>query len=64
MAELRLTAGGYTPEDFAKFIELRLGSGDPVYWYAIGDSTTFPDGKMFMRTEGYDTGRLHSFDRD
>ncbi|MEC7804614.1 MAG: twin-arginine translocation signal domain-containing protein [Pseudomonadota bacterium] len=64
MAKLRLTAGGYTPKDFERFIEMRLGSGEPVYWYAIGDSTTFPDGNMFMRTEGYDTGRLHSFDRD
>jgi len=57
-------AGGFTPEDFGRYIDVRMGDGEPVYWYAIGDATTFPDGNMFMRTEGYDTGRLIEFDRD
>jgi len=61
---LRLTAGGFTPGDFERYIDVRFGSGDPVYWYAIGDATTFPAGDMFMRTEGYDTGRLLNFNRD
>lgn len=64
MEPLRLIAGGFTADDFARYIEARLGSGDPVYWYAIGDATTFPDGNMFMRTEGYDTGRLFEIDRE
>ncbi len=64
MPPLRLVAGGYTPDDFARYVKLRLGEGDPVYWYGVGDSTTFPDGKMFMRTEGYDVGRLYSFDAE
>lgn len=64
MMPLQLVAGGFTPELFERYIHTRFGTGDPVYWYAIGDSTTFPDGKQFMRTEGYDTGRLFAFDRD
>ncbi len=64
MAKLRLTAGGFTAEDFERYINVRLGGGDPVYWYAAGDGTTFPDGNMFVRNEGYDTGRLYEFDRD
>lgn len=61
-SKLRLTPGGFTPEDFANFIHTRYGTGEPVYWYGVGDASTFPDGKMFMRTEGYDIGRLHSLD--
>jgi hypothetical protein len=64
MKPLKLVAGGFTPELFERYIHARFGTGDPVYWYAIGDSTTFPAGKQFMRTEGYDTGRLLAFDRD
>ena len=64
MKPLQLTAGGFTPELFDRYIHLRFGTGDPVYWYAIGDATTFPDGQQFMRTEGYDTGRLFALDRE
>ena len=64
-SKLRLVAGGYTPEDFTNFVHTRFGrDGDPVYWYGVGDASTFPDGKMFMRTEGYDIGRLHSLDSE
>jgi hypothetical protein len=63
MTKFRLTAGGFTAEDFERYIHVRLGDGDPVYWYAVGDGTTFPDGNMFVRNEGYDTGRLYQFDR-
>jgi hypothetical protein len=60
-----LVPGGFTPDDFARYIKLRLGDGkSPVYWYGVGDASFFPKGNMFMRTEGYDTGRLHSFDAD
>ncbi|MDP6615996.1 MAG: hypothetical protein QF790_02370 [Gammaproteobacteria bacterium] len=64
MPQLRFVPGGYTPEDFARYIKLRMGEGDPVYWYGVGDATFFPKGQMFMRTEGYDTGRLYSFDAE
>jgi len=63
-SKLRLVPGGYTPEDFANFIRTRYGTGEPVYWYGVGDASTFPAGKMFMRTEGYDTGRLLTLDTE
>ena len=63
-SKLRLVPGGYTPEDFENCMRTRFGTGEPIYWYGVGDASTFPDGKMFMRTEGYDTGRLLSLDTD
>jgi len=63
-SKLRLVPGGYTPADFANFIRTRYGTGEPVYWYGVGDASRFPAGKMFMRTEGYDTGRLLSLDTE
>jgi hypothetical protein len=63
MAQLRLVAGGFTPEDFARFIHVRMGDGEPVYWYGVGDAATFPGARVFMRVEGCDMGRLHAFDR-
>ena len=63
-SKLRLVPGGFTPEDFTNFIRTRYGTGEPVYWYGVGDASTFPAGKMFMRTEGYDTGRLLSLDTE
>jgi len=61
---LSLVPGGFTPADFANFIRTRYGTGEPVYWYGVGDASMFPAGKMFMRTEGYDTGRLLSLDTE
>ena len=63
-SKLRLVPGGYSPEDFENCIRTRFGTGDPIYWYGVGDASTFPAGKMFMRTEGYDTGRLLSLDTE
>jgi len=63
-SKLRLVPGGYTPADFENFVRTRYGTGEPVYWYGVGDASTFPDGKMFMRTEGYDIGRLWSLDTE
>ncbi len=64
MSQLRLTAGGFTPEDFERYVTLRLGTGDPIYFYAVGDAATFPEGNIIMRNEGCDMGRLHSLDMD
>ena len=50
MMPLQLVAGGFTPELFERYIHARFGTGDPVYWYAIGDSTTF--------SRPYGTGHL------
>ena len=50
---------GFTPELFRRWIDVRVGVGDPVYWYSIGTVRSFPDGKLLYRMEGYDTARMH-----
>lgn len=61
---LRITAGGFTADDFERYINLRFGTGDPIYFYAVGDATSFPQGQVLWRNEGCDMGRIHSFDRE
>ncbi len=60
----RLLAGGFTRDDFERFVDLRFGTGDPVYWYGWGGVTTFPGEKMISRIEGCDMGRLYRPDPD
>lgn len=43
---------------FAKFVENRVGTGKPVYWYCFGEMYTYPEGKLLARVEGIDTARL------
>ncbi|MBL8087630.1 MAG: hypothetical protein JNM85_06110 [Chthonomonas sp.] len=43
---------------FAKFIENRVGAGEPVYWYCIGELYRYPEGELIARVEGVDTARL------
>ena len=49
---------GFTPDTFAKWVEMRVGSGEPVFWYAVGTVYTYPEGKPVMRMEGVDAARL------
>lgn len=49
---------GFTPEVFGRWVDMRVGTGEPVYWYAIGTVYTWPDGKPVMRVEGIDAARL------
>ena len=37
---------------------MRVGKGEPIYWYAIGTVYTYPDGKPVLRMEGIDAARL------
>ena len=60
----RLLSGGFTREDFERFVDMRFGTGEPVYWYAWGGMTSFPGENMFARTEGCDMGRLYRPDPD
>lgn len=48
----------FTPDLFAKFVEMRVGRGEPVYWYCLGELYRYPDGKLMARVEGIDTARL------
>jgi hypothetical protein len=51
-------AQSFTPELFNQFVEMRVGTGEPVYWYCIGELYSYPDGKLLAKVEGIDTARL------
>ncbi len=51
-------ASGFTPALFKTWIDARVGTGKPVYWYSIGTVRSYPDGKLLYRMEGYDTARI------
>lgn len=46
-------------DTFEEFVDMRFGTGDPVYWYGMGVITSYPDGKILARLEGLDLGRIH-----
>jgi hypothetical protein len=48
---------GFTPDLFKKFTEMRIGTGEPVYWYCIGEIYEYPSGKLLAKVEGIDTAR-------
>lgn len=48
-----------TPERFERWVEGRVGTGAPVYWYSVGTMRSYPDGKIIALMEGYDTARAH-----
>ena len=50
--------GGFDEELFEVFLSARVGTGDPVYWYSIGEVYSYPDGTLRARLEGFDTARL------
>lgn len=51
---------GFTPEIFKKWADMRVGQGQPVFWYAVGVAYTYPEGKAVMRLEGIDAARLET----
>jgi len=54
-----LGRSGFDRETFEQFVEMRIGTGDPVYWYGLGVISSYPDGKVLARVEGVDIGKLH-----
>jgi hypothetical protein len=49
---------GFDPELFRNWVQMRVGSGTPVYWYAVGTVYSSPSGQPLMRMEGVDAARL------
>jgi len=49
---------GFTPDVFKQWVDMRVGTGEPVYWYAVGTVYTYPEGKPVLRMEGVDAARL------
>lgn len=52
-------AGGFTPELFERWIDARVGTGEPVYWYSVGTVRAYPSGELLFTMEGYDAARMH-----
>lgn len=44
---------------FNTWVEARVGTGEPVYWYSEGTVRSYPDGELMFNMEGYDTARVH-----
>ncbi len=56
-AGVNARAQGFTPATFQQFADMRIGTGQPVYWYCIGEIYSYPEGKLLARVEGIDTAR-------
>jgi hypothetical protein len=55
---LRSAGPGFDRDSFKQFVTLRAGTGNPVYWYAIGEVYSYPEGKRLLTIEGSDTARM------
>ncbi|MBX7170457.1 MAG: DUF1838 family protein [Pyrinomonadaceae bacterium] len=42
---------------FKEFTDMRVGTGEPIYWYCIGEIYEYPSGKLVAKVEGIDTAR-------
>lgn len=58
LAPVAALAGGFTPENFAAWISLRAGDGQPVYWYATGHVMDDQTGEVVALMEGIDVARV------
>ncbi len=50
---------GFDREKFEEFADMRIGHGDPIWWYGMGSVNRYPDGEPLVRVEGVDLGKLH-----
>ena len=53
----RAPAQGFDVNSFTAFTDMRVGTGEPVYWYCVGTVYSYPEGKALMRMEGIDTAK-------
>lgn len=52
-------AEGFDRQSFDLWIDARVGTGEPVYWYSTGTVRAFPSGELLFHMEGFDTARAH-----
>jgi hypothetical protein len=50
-------AQDFSQATFQQFADMRIGTGQPVYWYCVGEIYSYPEGKLMARVEGLDTAR-------
>lgn len=48
---------GFSAAQFREFTTMRTGTGQPVYWYCVGEVYEYPSGKLIAKVEGVDTAR-------
>lgn len=53
-------ADPFDRELFEQWVLMRVGGGEPVYWYSSGTIRAYPGGKLIATIEGYDVARLDS----
>jgi hypothetical protein len=53
-----LLAQGFDRQTFDRWVTMRVGAGEPVYWYSTGTLRAYPGGELLATIEGYDTARL------
>lgn len=58
------TRSGFDRGTFEQFINMRIGSGDPVCWYGCGVVNSYPKGEVLCRLEGVELMRLYRPDPD
>ncbi len=51
-------AEGFNAKLFERWVDMRVGSGKPVYWYSEGTIRGYPGGELLATMRGYDTARL------
>jgi hypothetical protein len=51
-------AQGFDRDAFRAFVDMRTGTGEPLFWYCEGTVYEYPSGQPLMRMEGIDTARL------
>ena len=52
------TEGRFNAKLFDRWVAMRVGTGEPVYWYSEGTIRAYPGGELVATMAGYDTARL------
>lgn len=55
--QAQIDGGGFDRDLYERFVSMRTGDGEPVYWYSIGTLRAYPSGETLAIMEGFDTAR-------
>lgn len=64
LTPLAAFAEGFDRDAFDRFVDARVGEGEPVYWYSIGTIRSYPSGDLLFGMEGFDAARRFSPDAE
>ncbi len=57
-AQAQIQGGGFDKDLFDQWVSMRVGDGEPVYWYSKGTVRAYSTGETLATVEGFDTARL------